>query len=395
MEAIEHTGMMTLKMISTIWLSRAKYGKLIFVSVACYSGGLIDDLSDDGERPRIIMTSANETRTSKRGVPPDWFNPWSECFIEALHGEEVDWDDEEHCLIHTGVTVDADWSNDENVSMWEAWDYAWKNDYWRQNGYETPWLDDNGNDLPNYKEGSDMLDSCDGLLSMETYFGSGNLKSADVNDDATVNIKDQAIVAKAYGSYLGHPNWNPDADLNNDNKVNTIDIAFVAKHLGKWYPSGSGSKGEEASSDLLEGVTSLYLHPDEIKVHKNEVFSVDVNVTGVTDLYAYEFKIYYDKTVLSCVDVNLPGEHFLEPINDLNNIYIAKMEYDNAYNATHGRIWVAVTLLGDEPGKNGDGTLVTITFTAKTKGKPIITLQDIILVQAKSLNFHTGPSTPP
>jgi hypothetical protein len=67
------------------------------------------------------------------------------------------------------------------------------------------------------------------------------------------------------------------------------------------------------------------------------------------------------------------------------------MEYDNAYNATHGRILVAVTLLGDEPGKDGDGALVTITFTAKAKGKPIFTLQDIMLVKAKSLNSLKMP----
>lgn len=370
--------------------SHGKYGKLLFVCFACFSGGFIDDLSAPN---RIMMTSANETYKSRMVCSGRYFqNEWAARFTDALHGEEAYWNPDTYEIVNMGVPVDADWSNDGNVSLWEAWDYAWKNDTHRQQGLETPWLDDNGNDLPNYENGSETEDSGDGLLSMETYFGSGNLKSADINDDAIVNILDMAIVGAAYGSEPGDPNWNPLADLNNDTIVNMLDLSHVALHYGKWYPNGSGSKGGETDSALVEGTISLFVHPN-----KNQVFSVDVNVASITDLYAYEFKVYYDKSVLSCVDIKLPKGHFLEPTNDPNNIYTAKMEYDNSYNATHGRIWVAVTLLGDEPGKGGDGTLVTITFTAKAKvkGTPILTLQDVILVKAKSLNSPTGPSTPP
>jgi len=213
--------------------SRGRYGKLVFVCFACYSGGLIDDLSAPN---RIIMTSANETTTSPKFGPGSWFNSWSERFIEALHREKVTWDYNKTCLIHTGVSVNADWSNDGNISMWEAWDYAWKNDYWRQQGKETPWLDDNGDSLPNYKEGRDMSDSRNGLFCMETYFGSGNLKSADINEDGIVDIIDVTIVAVAQGSYPGHLKWNSLADLNNDQVVDIIDVTFVGIHVGKWYP---------------------------------------------------------------------------------------------------------------------------------------------------------------
>jgi hypothetical protein len=82
------------------------------------------------------------------------------------------------------------------------------------------------------------------------------------------------------------------------------------------------------------------------------------------------------------MDITLPNGHFLEPIYYPNNIYVAKKEFDNNYNATHGQIWIAITLVGNEPGKNGSGTQATITFAAKTKGKTNLTLQDIILVQA-------------
>lgn len=170
-------------------------------------------------------------------------------------------------------------------------------------------------------EGADKPDSGDGLFSIETYFGPGNLKTADVNDDAIVNIIDVTIVATAYGSYPGHPKWNPLADLNNDQVLNIIDVNHVASHFGKWYPTGS-SKTTQNSALSEEGIINL-----SIITRKNNMFSVDVNIAGVTDLYGYEFKIYYGRAALNCVDINMPKKHFLEPINDPNNIYIVKMEF--------------------------------------------------------------------
>jgi len=41
------------------------------------------------------------------------------------------------------------------------------------------------------------------------------------------------IVAKAFGSQLGDPNWNPIADLNKDNIVDAIDLFMVAEDYGR------------------------------------------------------------------------------------------------------------------------------------------------------------------
>lgn len=54
------------------------------------------------------------------------------------------------------------------------------------------------------------------------------LLSADLNGDGIVNILDIAIVALAWGSYPGHPRWNPICDLDGNNAVNIIDITIVA-----------------------------------------------------------------------------------------------------------------------------------------------------------------------
>ena len=55
----------------------------------------------------------------------------------------------------------------------------------------------------------------------------------DLNSDDKVDMQDVGIVALPFGSYPGHPRWNPVADINNDNKVDMKDVSTVAKEFGK------------------------------------------------------------------------------------------------------------------------------------------------------------------
>ena len=55
----------------------------------------------------------------------------------------------------------------------------------------------------------------------------------DIDRNGKVDIVDIAIVAKAYGSYPGHPRWNAKADLDGNNKIDILDIAKVARDYGK------------------------------------------------------------------------------------------------------------------------------------------------------------------
>lgn len=69
-------------------------------------------------------------------------------------------------------------------------------------------------------------------LASDSYFN--NLPSYDVNKDGKIDILDVALVASAFGSYPGHPRWDPDADLNGDCKIDIRDIAIVACHFGEY-----------------------------------------------------------------------------------------------------------------------------------------------------------------
>ena len=58
----------------------------------------------------------------------------------------------------------------------------------------------------------------------------------DMNSDKKVSITDIVIIALAFGSKPGDPNWNPNADLNNDGKVSITDVVIAAIHFGETDP---------------------------------------------------------------------------------------------------------------------------------------------------------------
>jgi hypothetical protein len=55
------------------------------------------------------------------------------------------------------------------------------------------------------------------------------IELADLNMDMKVNIQDLYIFGIAFGSYPGHPRWDPRADINSDGKVNILDGVIIAK----------------------------------------------------------------------------------------------------------------------------------------------------------------------
>ncbi|MBS7636095.1 right-handed parallel beta-helix repeat-containing protein [Candidatus Bathyarchaeota archaeon] len=54
----------------------------------------------------------------------------------------------------------------------------------------------------------------------------------DINYDGKVDMKDVAMVSKAFGSYEGYGPWNPICDVNGDGKVDIKDVAIVSKGFG-------------------------------------------------------------------------------------------------------------------------------------------------------------------
>ena len=58
----------------------------------------------------------------------------------------------------------------------------------------------------------------------------------DIDGDGRVSGLDLTTVAWSFGSYPGHPRWNPNTDIDGDNKVSGYDLTVTAKNFGKADP---------------------------------------------------------------------------------------------------------------------------------------------------------------
>lgn len=130
-------------------------------------------------------------------------------------------------------------------------------------------------------------------------------------------------------------------------------------------------------TEVLGGNVTVYVKPEHNVVTINSVFTVNVNIANVPSdgLWSYRFQLFYNNTVLEGINVTLPVGHFLTP-QQPDCIFVVYC----SVNQTEGRVSVAVTLLAPEPGKVGNGTLVSATFKAKSLGYSILSIPEPYLI---------------
>jgi Dockerin type I domain/CARDB len=58
----------------------------------------------------------------------------------------------------------------------------------------------------------------------------------DINGDGMVDIFDAILLAGAYNTSLGRPNWSPNADVNGSSMVDIFDAIILANHYSQHYP---------------------------------------------------------------------------------------------------------------------------------------------------------------
>lgn len=378
-------------------LAHVNCSTLVVMIQACYSGGFIDDLSNETEN-RIIITSTNETYPSWFDCDGDGFSEFTACFLDVLHAYNTTW------LVDgttdVGSKLDPPRVLNAYLSIWEAFDYAYKHDTarlavrtknftisdpWNDSTIdESPWYDDDGDGFPTYQDGEDILDGPQGDLGKQTYpiFWTG-----DVNCNCGVNIFDLVLVAAAYGSGPGDPHWNPDADLTKDNIIDIFDLVMVGGEYGRSSPYGDeeGGKGRGET-------TKVSMYPDEVTVYRHESLSVNVTIANVTDLYGWEFQLCWNNTVLNCTNAEIYAPGIWG-----NNTFQAGDGIDNQFNSTHGRFFRAMSALHPASSFNGSLDIVTLTFEANVTGSLTLDLVDTKLsnstAQAISHSVSDGSVT--
>lgn len=119
----------------------------------------------------------------------------------------------------------------------------------------------------------------------------------------------------------------------------------------------------------------------------DEIFTINITVTDIVNLYGWELKLYYDPSILNGTSVSEGS--FLKSAGET---FFNSTLNDN-YDATHGRVKAFNTLLGENPGVNGTGVLLVVTFKTRSLGISALDLEEIILADFNSnLIPHTVAS---
>jgi len=99
----------------------------------------------------------------------------------------------------------------------------------------------------------------------------------DLNEDGTVDIFDVVIIAAAFGSVLGDPNWDQRADIREDNIVDIFDMVKLAVNYGKVE---GGRRGVRISDVFFAEATGNRV----TTVTKGRQYWIWINVTN-SELY--------------------------------------------------------------------------------------------------------------
>ena len=156
---------------------------------SCFGGGFIDDLSATN---RIIVSASNETGSSYGDLDGDGVSEFSESFIDALFGWDVTVVGTVNGILFNSK-VNADFDNSGYVSTTEAFEYALQHDDAHLQGKEYPWIDNDGDGLPTYRDGKEILDTEQGSFNSDILWLSG-----DTNMDGKVDMTDLYNVLMGY-----------------------------------------------------------------------------------------------------------------------------------------------------------------------------------------------------
>lgn len=137
--------------------------------------------------------------------------------------------------------------------------------------------------------------------------------------------------------------------------------------------------------------TTVFVEPSYLaNVSPSETFDINVSIADVTDLGGWEFQLFYDSQILNATDVQ-EGSF----LSSVRSTIFMKVDFNDNYNETHGRIWLTCTFLGSGSGASGSGTLAVLTFEVKALGYSVLSLPEQLSKLVDATPMPPGPQRIP
>ena len=152
-------------------------------------------------------------------------------------------------------------------------------------------------------------------------------------------------------------------------------VLLVAVHT-----VGNGFFGFEPGTDYTVAIPGVGYAFSKTPIHAGDTFTLDISAENIFDLAGWQFDITFNSTILEAIDVSegdfLGGTTFFQPGHIEN---------------TTGKITGLTAARLASQGVSGSGTLVQVTFKAKSGGETDLTLQNFQFGTLTGENIPAGP----
>ena len=160
-----------------------------------------------------------------------------------------------------------------------------------------------------------------------------------------------------------------------------VNFLFVAiyQEKGPWRGFFAFEEGTEYAVSVDPRIEYTFSKP---VIHVGDTFTLNLNVENIHDLAGWQFDIAFDPAVLEAVEVS-EGD-FLNP--DGGTTFFQKGRTNNRT----GKITKLSSARLSETGVSGRGTLLSVTFTAKTAGQTQLRLDNFQLAAITGESIPAG-----
>ncbi len=148
-------------------------------------------------------------------------------------------------------------------------------------------------------------------------------------------------------------------------------LVAIDNGVGWWTAFFGFEEGAAYTISTASTKTRVGYTFSESKIYVGDTFTLDLSARNVIDLAGWQFDIAFDPAVLETVEVN-EGDFLKE---GGGTTFFQKGTIDN----TTGKITKLSSARLSEDGVTGTGTLLSVTFTAKTPGQTQLTLENFQL----------------